>query len=276
MPPLHRLRPTPDPARDLTPGPLPRGPGCRHRVAALTLAAALLAAGLAQAQGVCASDGQPSPRRLVERFIGADCADCWQQPGGPAPQAADLVLDWIVPGRQGDDAPLAGAASRDALTRLQALHRPRPGRTARHVLPVATAASDAPALRVAHGVPLGGYLGTAIEYRPPAPAPGRTGDPVSLWLVLVEALPAGTEGSPVARFLVRNTLQVAWNGHSLLSDAEQPEARGLRERRPMQIPEGAVPERLLVAGWVQDARGRVLAAARSVCVPAPEAPATER
>jgi hypothetical protein len=39
----------------------------------------------------------------------------------------------------------------------------------------------------------------------------------------------------------------------------------LHESRPMRIPEGAQPERLRVIGWVEDARGRLVAAARSAC-----------
>ena len=38
--------------------------------------------------------------------------------------------------------------------------------------------------------------------------------------------------------------------------------------RPLSIPPGTTPERLRVVGWVQDASGRVLTAAQSVCVPA--------
>jgi hypothetical protein len=34
----------------------------------------------------------------------------------------------------------------------------------------------------------------------------------------------------------------------------------------MSIPEGAKPERLRVVGWVEDARGRVVAAAQSRCI----------
>ena len=37
------------------------------------------------------------------------------------------------------------------------------------------------------------------------------------------------------------------------------------EMRPVRIPEGAKPERLRLVGWVQDAQGRVVAAAQSRC-----------
>jgi hypothetical protein len=51
---------------------------------------------------------------LVDRFISADCADCWtRQPALRAGPRA-VALDWIVPGTQQEDAPLSAAASRDA------------------------------------------------------------------------------------------------------------------------------------------------------------------
>ncbi|HSV46828.1 MAG TPA: hypothetical protein VLJ58_13660, partial [Ramlibacter sp.] len=103
-------------------------------------------------------------------------------------------------------------------------------------------------LRAAHGLPFNGYVGTSIELKSAGPGPWTA------WLLLVETLPAGTEGSPVERNLVRNALQLGWAG-------------GARkfESRPMSIPEGAQPQRLRVVGWVQDARGRIRAAAQSRC-----------
>ncbi|MBH1957390.1 MAG: hypothetical protein I8H70_01715 [Burkholderiales bacterium] len=41
------------------------------------------------------------------------------------------------------------------------------------------------------------------------------------WLALVEPLPAGTEGSPVERNLVRNELSRIWNGRKQLLKDEQ-------------------------------------------------------
>ncbi len=37
------------------------------------------------------------------------------------------------------------------------------------------------------------------------------------------------------------------------------------ENRPMRIPEGAKAEHLHMVGWVQNAQGEVVAAARSAC-----------
>ena len=99
--------------------------------------AALLATGaLAQAQSFCASDGQPRPVQLMERFINADCSSCWADPATPQAGAGQMALDWVVPGRAGEDAPLSAVASRDAQERLQALGRPEPTQASSQTQPV--------------------------------------------------------------------------------------------------------------------------------------------
>lgn len=214
------------------------------------VAAVLLAlAAPAPAQPSCSSDGQPPPRALLERFINADCEGCWTDLKVREPGPGELVVDWIVPGRRGDDAPLAAAARDDALDRLAALGRPVPA----HDGDRQRARSGPPvALRVAHGPAFNGYLGASIELRQPAPGPWRA------WLLLVEHIPAGGERSPVARNVVRNALQVSWNA----GPGERP-----AESRPMNIPEGAKPDRLRVMGLLEDARGRIRGIAQSRCPP---------
>jgi hypothetical protein len=59
-------------------------------------------------------------------------------------------------------------------------------------------------------------------------------------------------------------LQASWNGDSSLQKQKQ---ISWLERRPLSIPEGADPQRLRVVGWLQDQRGRLLAAAQSACRP---------
>ena len=76
----------------------------------------------------------------------------------------------------------------------------------------------------------------------------------------LETIPAGTEGTPVERNLVRNSLQLEWK-----VSARGGKAPAFFESRPMNIPEGANPDRLRVAGWVQDAQGRIHAMALSRC-----------
>ncbi|MDD2925243.1 hypothetical protein [Rhodoferax sp.] len=220
--------------------------------------ALLLAVPLAHGQSLCSSDDQAAPKMLLERFVNADCDTCWRDPATPAAVSGTLALDWIVPGSQGEDAPLAAAARRDAHLRLEALQRLRPDR--QDSLTSRVVAWPDARLRVAHGIAFGGYVGASIELRLP---PGRkVSYPLQAWLALVETLPAGLEGSVVARNLVRNVLQPTWNGHESLSNSEQ---ISFREFRAMNIPEGAQTTRLQVVGWLQDASGQLVMAAESAC-----------
>jgi len=212
---------------------------------------------LAQAQSSCSSDGQLRPTALLERFISADCDSCWADARTAQPGPREVALDWIVPGSRGEDAPLSAAASRDGLARLAALGAPAPAASQEARSKLVAAARS---LRVAHGLPFNGYMGTSIELKPAGHSPW------SAWLVLVETIPAGTDGTPVERNLVRNVLQPAWGGREMLSKAQQ---MRLFESRPLSIPEGAHPDRLRVIGWVQDARGDIRAIAQSRCGPLP-------
>jgi hypothetical protein len=222
--------------------------------------AALLATGaMAQAQSFCASDGQPRPVQLMERFINADCSSCWSDPATPRAGDGQMALDWVVPGRAGEDAPLSAVASRDAQERLQALGRPEPTQASSQTQAVGRLKGVT--LRVSHGLPLNDYLGTSIELKPiPASAKKQNW---TAWLALVETLPAGTEGSPVERNLVRNVFQSPWSGHKKLLKTEQ---NRFFDARSMNIHPGAAPSRLRVMGWVENEQGQVMAAAQSRCV----------
>ncbi len=236
-------------------------PNLKQLAAGLGLWAAL-APGVG-AQGVCSSDGQPQPVRLLERFLSADCERCWSTATALAPSGAGntLALDWIVPGSLGDNAPLSGAASRDALTRLAALRRAAPREQLAVSTKVANGRGDT--VRVAHGVALGGYIGASIEASVEAQR-RQTTAPLTAVLLLVETIAAGSDGTPIERNLVRNMLQAPWNSDSSLQKQKQ---ISWLERRPLSIPEGADPQRLRVVGWLQDQRGRLLAAAQSACRP---------
>jgi hypothetical protein len=217
----------------------------------VAIAAALLAAALAHAQSVCSSDGQPAPAALLERFINADCEGCWTDLRTAQPGRGEVPLDWIVPGSRGDDAPLSAAARREGLDRLQALGREVPRNDAARRAP---REGQPVTVRVARGLPFNGYIGASIELKDGGPGPWRA------WLVLVEELPPGAERTPVARNLVRNVLELSWDGRK---------SRGERllETRPMNIPDGAHPDRLRVVGFVQDTRGRIRGIAQSRCAP---------
>ena len=233
---------------------------------ACTLASllALAHAPAALAQASCNNDGIAQPVALFERFLSADCEACWQDSTTPAPSdpVATLLLDWIVPSAAGDDAPLSAAATTDALARLQTLGRNPPASTDVYT---ASVEGSAPAqLRVAHGPPFNDYLGTIIAFTPAGGArqPGAGPGPFSFHLLLVESVPAGTNGTAVHRNIVRNMLQGTWDKRNKLSKKKP---SSWTETRSMRIPDGAQAERLHMVGWVQDAQGRMVAATRSVC-----------
>jgi hypothetical protein len=209
---------------------------------------------------VCSSDGQAAPKALLERFINADCDVCWSDSATPIAGPGALVLDWILPGAQGDDAALAAAASRDALWRLAHLKLVPAKTQTNHRLDVT--GWPGATLRVAHGPAVNGYLGASIELTLPPGA--QITVQLEAWLVMVETLPKGLENSPVPRNLARNALQTIWSVREALQNKEQ---SIYKELRPMNIPIGAKTERLQVVGWVQDASGRVLMAAESACPP---------
>lgn len=225
-----------------------------------------VAAMAAERSPSCTSDGLPAPTMLNERFINADCADCWRGPAETVSgdSAETVALDWIAPGPLGDQGALYAAARIDALARLNALGRVLPPRTgSRTATVVGSGAVGAPRLRVAHGLPVGNYLGTSIEWS--HASPGRW----HAWLLMVEELPAGTAGSPVARRLVRNSLQLDWTVPASSTGAAPVR---LSELRPTQIPAGAQADRLAVVGFVEAATpdsdetaSSLMALARSRC-----------
>ncbi|WP_240787173.1 hypothetical protein [Ramlibacter rhizophilus] len=226
----------------------------------LLLAFLLMGTGLAQPlqaqEAYCASDGQPRPRALLERFINADCEACWRDPAAVRASVRELAIDWVLPSTAGDDAPLSAAALPEGRDRLVQLGRALPAREASLRQPLVASART---LRVAHGLPVNDYIGASIELRPAGRAPWKA------WLLLVETLPAGTEGSPVERNLVRAAFQPPWEGRRAPTAAQQ---QRLYELRPLRIPEGSEPARLRVVGWVEDARGRIRAISESRCRPA--------
>ena len=203
------------------------------------------------AQALCTSDNAVPPAAVLERFINADCATCWTDPATPKPSSArTLVLDWVVPGRLGDDAPLSAVASDEAVQRLQALRRRLPDQSD---AVTTRRAGDTPPLRLAQGGAFNDYVGASIELGSPGPGPW------SAWLLLVEKLPAGTEGSPVARNLVRNVFRPEWG--RVLAGAPLQRA----ETRAMQIHEGARADRLRLVALLHDARGRIRAISQTEC-----------
>lgn len=223
----------------------------RFMSAFLTSAFLLACPALAQNAPLCASDGQPVPRVLLERFINADCAGCWNE-STTKPRPGALVLDWVTPGQQAEEAPLSAVAQQQAMERLSVLGVTTPTGMLSHSSKVEGGRHR---LRVAHGLVMNGYVGASLRFDSGA----ALTQPLTGWLALVEQLPAGTEGSPVPRHLVRN----------LLTEPISTRSSGAMGQiwRTMNVPDGADPNRLAVIGWVSDSNGRVLSAALSRCRP---------
>jgi len=214
------------------------------------LAALLLASAPLAGHALCTSDEVPEPAAVLERFTSADCLACWRDPATPRPRPDTLALDWIVPGRQGEDAPMSSVALDEATERLQFLEHPVPQRA---TAVTSRRRGERVPLRLAQGEAFNDYIGTSIELGSPAREAWHA------WLLLVETLPAGTEGSPVPRNLVRNVFRPPWEG-----PARRP-ADLLAQARSMQIHEGARADRLRLVAVLQDARGRLRAIRRTEC-----------
>ena len=217
------------------------------------------------AQSVCSSEGQSPPTRLMERFTSADCATCWSDPATAPASPGIVVLDWVLPGAKGDAAALSAVASSDGLDRLALLGQSAPASASVTAIRVTKPASlSKSTLRVARGLTLSGYIGASIELQP---APRMTSlKHLTVWLALVEVLPAGLEGSPVERNLVRNVFQSHWNLGRKLSKEEH---LHWFDQRSMSVAQGVNPDRLQVIGWLADDKGRVVSAAQSKCVAVP-------
>jgi hypothetical protein len=201
------------------------------------------------AQALCTSDDVPQATLLMERFTSADCLTCWRDRATPQGAPGTLALDWIVPGLKGEGAPLATAASDDAMDRLDYLRHATP-KTADVVSTPRD--KDAVGLRLAHGEAFNDYIGTSMQLREAG------GEAWNAWLLLVEKIPAGAEGSPIARNLVRKVFRPDW--------ARRGRATGpLAETRSMQVPPTARPERLRLVGVLADGRGRIRAISQTEC-----------
>ena len=234
---------------------------------------AAMAAQVAERPASCSSEGRPRPQALMERFISADCEACWGDPATPAAPAGTLALDWVVPGARGEEAPLSAVALPEAAGRLAGTAGATSSGPASSGPALVVTRSLAPAdrtrqqsLRVALGLPINDYVGTSVRLRP-----AGTG-PVSAWVLLVERLPAGTEGSPVERRLVRGVFRPDWD----MARPGQAPTR-LEDLRPMRVPEGARAERLELVAWTEDGQGRPRAIALADCGrPGPSGPRRQK
>jgi hypothetical protein len=211
----------------------------------------------ASAQSSCSSDKTAPVKSINERFTNADCEACWTKP--LLTSKSGITLDWLAPSAAGDDAPLSAAANRDALLRLENVKIALPKE--QQVVKTDVASSDYK-IRVAHGLAVAGYIGASIELTQ-FPKNLSTTKNLTAVLLLTETIPKGTADSPVERTLVRNMLVETWKIASAV--ARKAEKQAVLTRRPLSIPAGVNPDNLHVFGWVQDDKGRFLAAAQSTC-----------
>lgn len=223
--------------------------------------AGLLAAAPATAQCPPAQ----RPQVMLERFIPADCAACWQ---APPPQVAGtdrkraLALDWIV--AAGADAPMVAAALPEAAARAEHSGGTRRDEALTVSHPLSSRSSLA--VRVADGVAWRGYIGISLAVGYDATRPLPAG--LVAYAALVERVPACDEGTPVARRLVRSLI-----GPFTLTGLGP--GRPVEHRFATRVPDINRPERLSVVGWIETARGRVIAAAASVNESCEQPPAVD-
>jgi hypothetical protein len=189
---------------------------------------------------------------VIERFISADCADCWTREPQETPTARQWLFDWIVPATRGDDAPLAPAAPTEALDRAQRATGAvlADGGGATHQTRLRT--SNGLRLRVTAGPAWNGYIGLRFDALGPVP-PGSSG-----WLALVEVVPPGTDGTPVARQLVRTVT-------GPLALGELHSGQRIKSLHALRWPETARPKRLRARAWIEDGLGRIVAVAGEGC-----------
>jgi hypothetical protein len=186
------------------------------------------------------------PKAMLERFISAACESCWQNTAAPDRPGELLVLDWIAPAGDGG-APLASAALTEASVRANNLPV---NETVLRRVPLGR--PGAPRVRIADGPGWNGYVGLSLTVQRIKPLPAGA----VAYMALVERVPAGSEGSPVARQLVRAVVG------PLPLDELATHAK-VQHFRATRLPEAARADRLGSVGWVETAQGTVIAAAQS-------------
>ncbi len=152
---------------------------------------------------------------------------------------------------------MSAAALPESAERAQRAGGPSP--IAQQMLTVRRPAGAAPksvGMALAVGPAWHGYFGVQADVLGTLP-PGS-----SLWLALVESIPAGSDGSPVARELVRSVA-----GPLTLNPSKGPNGKTkINHLRAMRWPDSAKPERLQARGWIESTDGTLLAMASPRCL----------
>lgn len=232
----------------------------------------LLAGALAQAALAAGTPARARPAAacpaaaaaLAERFIAADCPECWAAAaGGDAATSGTRrrwALDWLLP--RGAEAPMAAAALPEATERglraglIDPASPPGAGPRQVHIERPALPARPGLALRVVSGPAWQGYFGLQLHVAISAATRLPAGS--TAWLALVEQIPAGQEGTAQPRALVRSL------AGPLPLHALRP-GQPLGHLQALRWPEGAQPTRLQARGWLEAPDGRVIAMAADRC-----------
>lgn len=241
--------------------------GRRLRPFALPLVVAVVCSGAAAAQPAAPATRPACPAAqaaTLERLFSADCADCWSAPaaqvapvaaGAAKPGPATWRFDWITPGTDG--APLAAGALPEAADRLARLGLTLPG-TSQTLQQSHTAAAPLAGLRIkaSSGPAWQGYFGVQLTLQ----TSPRTALPAgsTAWLALVEQVSAGSDGTPVARSLLRSVA-----GPLPLSTLQP--GKPMTHLRALRWPTSAEPTRLQARAWIEGPDGRLLAVAADAC-----------
>jgi hypothetical protein len=197
---------------------------------------------------------------LVERFMAADCVDCWKAAppaaGATATGDTEWSMDWISPGA--DDAPMAPGALPEAAERLARLGAGLPAILAAPPNAFdATTVLEPPSARrrfyVHSSLPHNGYMGVQMHATGAWPE-GSTG-----WIALVELIPVGVRDTVVPRRLVR----------VLVGPLKLPGAPGAKNAVAplygLRWPENAHADQLVATAWVEEADGRIMQIASDRC-----------
>ena len=230
----------------------------------IALGATLVLAAMTAARAQSACPPQ-LPRVLLERFVSATCILCWKEKPPQLQEHRDAwVLDWLVA--------TGGAAVKPATPRSAFLAAAALPEASDRVTRAGSLASDE-AFTLSH--PLAQRSALALEVRD-TPLPGGRIElrmaarftsqrplPAGLqgWLALVERIPAGEEGSPVDRQVVRAVVGPL--------PMEGLAKRPIDHLRTVAAPKIDYPERLASLGWVETEKGRVIAVGRG---PLPDCP----
>ena len=212
-----------------------------------------------------ATSACPAPQAAVQEFfMPADCADCWAAPAGAA--ASAWRFDWIIPAA--DSAPLAAGALAESADRAARTGQ-SPARAGSGSQAIQRQAARPPLsglqMRMESGPAWQGYFGTQLTLRL-AGRPGATqatrARPAgsTAWLALVELVRAGSNGTPVARALVRSV------AGPLPLTALAPN-QTMTHLRALRWPASAEPLHLQARAWIEGPDGQLLAVVADRCPP---------